>query len=61
MGERRAQGAAGRGRFIRLPAGGPLFAGLARLDASRQPQQFPYGPVPVRREELEDAPRRDEL
>ena len=51
----------GAGRFIHLPTGGPLFVGLDRLDASRQQQQFPYGPVPVWREELEDAPPKDEL
>jgi hypothetical protein len=51
----------GAGRFLPLPTGGPLFAGLDRLDASYVERTYPYGPVPVRRAATGAAKARDEL
>ena len=51
----------GAGRFLALPTGGPLFAGLDRLDASAWERNYPYCPAPVKRAAAAPAEPRDEL
>ncbi len=52
----------GAGRFIKLPTGGELFAGLAEQDETAIARAFPYGVPgkPVQRD-LTEKPSRDEL
>lgn len=52
----------GAGRFIKLPTGGELFAGLAEQDETAITRAFPYGVPgkPVQRD-LTEKPSRDEL
>lgn len=52
----------GAGRFIKLPTGGELFAGLAEQDEAAIARAFPYG-VPGRpvQRDLTAKPSKDEL
>ena len=51
----------GVGRFIKLPTGGELFAGLAEQDRAAIADAFPYGGgKPVQRD-LSEKPSKDEL
>ena len=52
----------GAGRFIKLPTGGELFAGLAEQDKAAIANAFPYGVPgqPVHRD-LTEKPSKDEL
>ncbi len=52
----------GAGRFIKLPTGGELFAGLAEQDAAAIAEAFPYGVPgqPVQRD-LRENHSKDEL
>lgn len=52
----------GAGRFIKLPTGGELFAGLAEQDAAAIAEAFPYGVPgqPVKRD-LREPGSKDEL
>lgn len=48
----------GAGRFIKLPTFGHLYNGLSAVDASYLEKKFPYGKVPVHRQ---DSRQKDEL
>ena len=48
----------GAGRFVKMPTFGPLFEGLNALDSSYLQRKFPYGKVPVHRQE---SRQKDEL
>lgn len=52
----------GAGRFLKLPLGGPLFEGLAEMDAGATADAFPYGQPgkPVQRDLSKHEPK-DEL
>ena len=52
----------GAGRFIKLPTGGELFAGLAEQDRAAIAEAFPYGVPgqPVTRD-LSERASKDEL
>ena len=52
----------GAGRFIKLPTGGELFAGLAEQDEVAIAEAFPYGAPgqPVKRD-LREGVSKDEL
>ncbi len=52
----------GAGRFIKLPTGGELFAGLAEQDRAAVAEAFPYGVPgqPVMRD-LGERASKDEL